>query len=342
MNTKFSLMKPHFYVTLIRNSIQAYEKYFTYICFYTIQLNLKKSLRKPTDGIIYNPYLMKKKVNRLLLYTQKIVITFILVTNIGCMKKATLTMENPRNGNIEHTDLAVNNSQDGEGIDYENTENRESFPRVGSASPVQHPKDGSVQIVAKSSGKQIEEKIKPDDYKVILEVNERIKTHERATLRVWIGIGPKWGPHLGKVQDSTTIPVDIGQYAKITPFAPGFDIEPNTAQCIKLDRSGAEVVFSLTPQKQGAFEVSANIDLYEESGCTGTPVPKRTAILTVHVDVDGKHLITDKAGELTAVAWDKFLNFWGLLLTLVFGMLLFLIRRNIKRKTGYEDTPLDT
>lgn len=181
-----------------------------------------------------------------------------------------------------------------------------------------------------------------DEYVVKLAVDEKIKTHETAELRIWIGAdGFMVSSDDQTVQATTTIPASIGQYAKITPYAPGFEVDPTEPKCIRIHPSGSEVCFSLKPKEDGSFKVSANIELYEGVDCTGTPVPKTAATLTVFVEVDNKYLISGKMGEMATIVWDKFLTFWGAVVALLFAVLLFLIRAKITKKTGYEDQDND-
>jgi len=179
---------------------------------------------------------------------------------------------------------------------------------------------------------------KLDDYKVILAVDENLKMNETGELRVWIGakdVNAKFPK--GVVQDVTTIPASIGQYAKITPYAPDFEVAPSEIKCIRIDPSGSDVRFSLKPKKSGTFKVSANIELYNSVDCTGTFVPKTAATLSVIVKVDKKQLLVSKLQEMGTIVWNNFISFWSALIALIFAVLLFLIRRKLKRKTGFDD-----
>jgi hypothetical protein len=180
--------------------------------------------------------------------------------------------------------------------------------------------------------------LKLEDYKVILAVDEMLRMNETGEMRVWIGatdINPEFS--LNKGIDSTIIPASIGQYAKITPYAPDFEVSPSTMECIRIDPSGSDVRFSIKPKKPGTLKVSANIELYNNADCSGTPVPKTAATLTVNVKVDIKQVIVHKLKEMGVVFWDKFMSFWGALITLIFGALIFLIKRILKRKTGFNN-----
>ncbi len=176
------------------------------------------------------------------------------------------------------------------------------------------------------------------NYNVVLTVDSSFKTHEIGELRVWIGAkGTVVKVSQGQVQDSVIIPARLGQSAKVTPFAPGFTVAPAETQCMKIDSSGSEVRFQLTPNGAGTWKVSADIKLYDMPDCNGTPVPKPAATLTVIVEVDHKREAGSKLSELGAVVWDKFMGFWGAVVTLIFGSLLYVFRNKLKSRTGFDD-----
>lgn len=176
-----------------------------------------------------------------------------------------------------------------------------------------------------------------EDFKVVLTADENLKLQEKGELTVWIGFEEnKVEVTAGKAQDETSIPASIGQYAKITPFAPNFEVSPVEYSCIRIHPSGSEVRFVLTPTTAGDYEVSANIEIFDNSECSGTPIPKSAAKLTVLVEVDRKQNIINKGNEMGEVLWDKFMIFWGALLALGFGFILYLIRRKMKKKTGFD------
>ena len=215
---------------------------------------------------------------------------------------------------------------------------RDSMVVIGSGSEVIYNEKGDTIAVNHKP-------ITSDDYKVVLETDENLKMNEAGELKVWIGakdIIKIAAPD--RVQDETLIPASIGQYAKITPYAPDFTVTPLEVTCIKIHPSGSDVRFTLIPNKSGTLKVSANIQLYDTPDCTGTAVPKTAATLSVVVKVDTKSEVMAKLGELGTIVWDNFLTFWGALVALLFGALFFIIRRKIKKKTGYDhpnenDTP---
>ncbi|MCL3782522.1 hypothetical protein EMN47_19230 [Prolixibacteraceae bacterium JC049] len=179
---------------------------------------------------------------------------------------------------------------------------------------------------------------KLEEYTVKLAVDGEFKVHEHGELRICIGASDaKVIFDEGMVQDEALIPAEIGQFAKITPFAPDFDISPTKTECIRIHPSGSEVRFTLTPKCAGIFEVSANIELFNTANCTGPSVPKTAKSIAVRVYVDNKYNLKNKMMELGQIFWEKFISFLGALIALLFATLLFLIRRKIKNKTGYTD-----
>lgn len=170
-----------------------------------------------------------------------------------------------------------------------------------------------------------------NNYEAVLEVSKEIRMGTSGTLSVWIGLEeymPKQNQNT--VRDTTSL-YSIRPYARITPYAPDFKVNPEEARCVKIDPTGSMVLFTLTPEKKGNFEVSARIDLFDNDECSGVPFPKNTQVVSVKVTVD----YNSRLAEIWAVFWDGFLRFWKILVPLVFGALIFVIRRFIKKKTGY-------
>jgi len=178
-----------------------------------------------------------------------------------------------------------------------------------------------------------------EDYKVILSVDGEMDKGENGVLVVWIGAsGVEVSFKDDMVQDETTIPSDIGQYAKITPFAPDFDIKNYSADaCYKIDPSGSKVQFTLVPKSTGVYDVNVNIQLYESNDCSGAFVPKTSETLSVTVKVNVGKEASKKVNSLLEIVWENFVKFWGAFVALLFGALLFVIKKKIKKKTGYEE-----
>lgn len=169
-------------------------------------------------------------------------------------------------------------------------------------------------------------------YKVVLAADPEIKIPGiPGELRVWIGslrADPNLPNYMTRVAGN--LPA-IGDTAKVTPFALAFEIEPKESICMGIDPTGSAVRFRLRPTKAGTFNVGADVQLFKSSDCTGTPVPKSTETLQVTVIVDKDEVLQERTIELGEVLWKKFLEFWGLSVTLFFAMLLFLVRGRLKK-----------
>lgn len=150
-------------------------------------------------------------------------------------------------------------------------------------------------------------------------------------LKVWIGI-PDYNPNFpeGMTQKYAALPA-AGATAKITPFAPAFKVEPKESICMKIDPTGSEVSFTLTPTKGGTFDVGADVYLYDSINCSGPPIPKGTTTLKVQVVVK---TIPDR-DSIKDVIRQMLLKFWGEILMLVSAVILFLIRKKLKKWIGF-------
>lgn len=191
-------------------------------------------------------------------------------------------------------------------------------------------------------GKRIEKNRSPirdiegDDYKVVLGAESPIKIPgPPGRLRVWIG-NKNYNPDIPKTmaQASSTIPA-LGTTAKVTPIAPAFEIEPKDSICVQIDPTGSDTFFILKPKEKGTYEVGANVLLYKSSDCSGTPIPKATTTLNVTVDVDDEKIQENRKKRFGEVFWEKILKFWGELLALVSALILFLLRRHLKKWFGF-------
>lgn len=178
-----------------------------------------------------------------------------------------------------------------------------------------------------------------NDFKVVLSVDSVMYIGQTGMMEVWIGdqnIEVTFSK--GMTQDEKSIPSHIGKYAKITPYAPDFEVTAlSTTLCYKIDPSGSEIRYSLLPKDEGDYKVSADIELYETSDCKGISVPKTARALSVSVGVDMQKEISKGIHKMESVVWDKFMIFWVALITLIFGAAIFVVRRYIKNKTGFEE-----
>lgn len=158
----------------------------------------------------------------------------------------------------------------------------------------------------------------------------------KGELRVWIGdegFSPVFDSSMNEA--SGLLPA-LGNTAKVEAYAPDFEVEPNTSQCIILHPTGSEVRFHLTPKQAGVYKVGANVNLYHSDDCSGAAIPKTAESLQVSVDVNSKALREGKQKELFDIFWEKLLDFWGALLALLFGLILFLVRDKLKKLFGFE------
>ena len=75
--------------------------------------------------------------------------------------------------------------------------------------------------------------------------------------------------------------------------------------------------------------VRAEVEFFKDEECTlRAKGPQNSARMEVKVSVS-------RIKELLDTVWFKFKDFWGILVTLIFAALLFVIRKFIKKKTGY-------
>ncbi|MGB5159376.1 hypothetical protein [Desulfobacterium sp. N47] len=78
-------------------------------------------------------------------------------------------------------------------------------------------------------------------------------------------------------------------------------------------------------------------NLYNSDDCSGIPIPKATTYLKVQVFVDHAKEMKKHTKEFKEIFWDKLLEFWGGILAVFFALLLFLLRRHLKKWFGFED-----
>jgi hypothetical protein len=175
-----------------------------------------------------------------------------------------------------------------------------------------------------------------DDYTAVLDVTEQMELNQKGDLRVWIGI-ENYMPEeeSDMVRKTTSFPGDEGNYARITPYAPDFRIEPEESQVMRIVPSGSSVLFTIIPEKKGEFKISAKIELFDNPYFDGVPIPKTTNIVSVVVTVDPMVNFVAGLKKMGSVVWDAFMKFWGAIVALIFGALLFVTRKFVRKKTGF-------
>jgi len=192
---------------------------------------------------------------------------------------------------------------------------------------------GEVALSPGPNGGETRPTLNPDNYDAVLEVTKEIRMGTSGTLSVWIGLEDYILKQSANTERDTTPLYSIRPYARITPHAPDFKVDPMEAQCVKIDSTGSSVLFTLTPEKKGNFEVGAKIDLFDNEDCSGVPFPKNTQVVSVKVTVD----YNSRLAEIWDVFWEGFLRFWKIFVALAFGALIFVIRKFVKKKTGYSE-----
>lgn len=155
-------------------------------------------------------------------------------------------------------------------------------------------------------------------------------------LKVWIG-DPQFSANFSAdmATTETILPV-TGNSAKVTPYAPDFDISPTESICFKVDPTGSETHFAITPKSTGRFKVGADVLLYASDSCSGLPVPKSAATLEVEVVVNKEGVAKGYLLQLWDVLWNGILNFWTWLVATIFGLFVFLIRKRLKKWFGFD------
>lgn len=196
---------------------------------------------------------------------------------------------------------------------------------------------GPEPAVKAKSAEETAAPAKADKYKVELAADPVLKIPGiPGVLRVWIG-GQDYQPRFGSglTTDTGVLP-PVGKWAKVTPLAPAFEVEPKEYKCMEIHPMGSEVRFKLKPLKEGIFDVGADVELFRLEDCRGTPVPRATASLKVRVIVDRQAVWKGYIQKLGEIFWQKLLDFWGAALAVLFAALLFLIRGKLKKWFGYK------
>ena len=176
-----------------------------------------------------------------------------------------------------------------------------------------------------------------ESYSVTVSANEQLTIPgPPGELRVWIGISSN-APRIQPGMSTETRELEtVGETAKVKPFALGIDVASQESICERIDPSGSEVRFKLMPIKPGVFTVGADVELYNSTNCSGTPVPKSAKSVEVKVKVDNSSVISQSIGELLDRAWKAFLDFWDKILFIFFALMLFLLRKKLYKWFGFE------
>lgn len=228
----------------------------------------------------------------------------LFVTACGCQENPDKTGNDPLPGSIL--------GQDG------------NFPEV---------RDGSTGPMVGDSGPDV----KVNDYEVGLDVNKRIILGRKRHVSVWIAPKDRI-PELqeGKARNTATVPAkEMKSYARITLVASECKIDDPNPQVTGISESGASVPFSVTPEIVGATDISAKVELSDKEDFQEAPYTW-TETVTVTVYVDGWEIIRAHLRKIGEFTLDKLTVFLSALVALVLGMALYVIRKYLKQKTGYD------
>ena len=214
------------------------------------------------------------------------------------------------------------------------------FPRViGGKS--RSEKEPRCYAPAPGSKKGAEPTVYNEKYEIRLGATRIINkdSHGEMTVR----IGPQGSlpeKDTTEVYNSLTVnPEDVRAYARVTPRAPDFDIEPAEPKIVPVTSSGTAVSFVLKPKRKGGSSVRALVEFSSTKDFSDIEESQWTNTLSVDVIVNKKERKENRIEELLSVAWDYFKDFWEAFVALFFAALLFVIRKYTKKKTGYGEIP---
>ncbi|MGJ8682257.1 hypothetical protein [Paraglaciecola sp.] len=174
-------------------------------------------------------------------------------------------------------------------------------------------------------------------YSVVVSGSKQLQLPgNKGLLNVWIGDEEFKPKQTAKMNYADTNIAAVGQFALVEANAPDFDVSPVSSRCLLLHPSGVDAKFNLTATQAGNFVVSATVNLFNTEDCTGPAIPKTANTLEVNVDVNEAFLDDQRRKNFEDTFWTKALEFWGALLALLFGLVLFLVRKQLKKWFGYE------
>lgn len=187
--------------------------------------------------------------------------------------------------------------------------------------------------------------VNKNKYEVRLGASPHIDKDSDGQMTVRIGL-----PETLQEKDSTEVynslfvaPADVRKYARITPRASDFILDPDTPQIVTVSPlSSTAASFSLKPKKIGVFKVSAKVEFSPTKDFSEIDGTQWTNTLSVTVEVNSPVRKKNRIEELWSVVWKYFTEFWEAFVALFFAALLFVIRKYTKKKTGYYEKPDET
>lgn len=224
------------------------------------------------------------------------------------------------------------------------------FPGVIGGKP-RSEKEPMCYAPAPGSKKGGEPTIYDEKYEICLGATRIINldSHGEMTVR----IGPQGSlpeKDTTEVYNSLIVkPEDVRAYARVTPRAPDFVIEPAEPKIVPVTSSGTAVSFVLKPQRKGGSSVRALVEFSSTKDFSDIEESQWTNSLSVNVIVKEDERTANEEEEkykrnknLLTTFWDYLSDFWEAFVALIFGALLFVIRKFIKKKTGYGEIPGET
>lgn len=184
------------------------------------------------------------------------------------------------------------------------------------------------------------------DYTAISTITqEKMTMEETNKLKIWIGEekeAAKYKPKENKEMAHDTVVFNSvnATYARITPNAPDFEVEPKSI-VVPIVPTGVEKTFTLKPIQEGTFNVSAEIELFKNEECIGVGYPVASGEVTIEVAVDNMGHFKKFLRRLGVEFGSQFEKFFAALLVILFGALTFVIRKFIKKKTEGTDDNLN-
>lgn len=187
--------------------------------------------------------------------------------------------------------------------------------------------------------------INKNKYEVRLGASQLIDKDSEGQMTVRIGL-----PETLPEKDTTEVynslfvaPADVRAYARVTPRASDFIVDPDTPQIVPVSSSSSTAAsFSLKPKKIGVFKVSAKVEFSSTKDFLEIEDTQWTNTLSVTVEVNSVDRKKNRIEELCSVVWKYFTEFWEAFVALFFAALLFVIRKYTKKKTGYYENPGET
>lgn len=199
----------------------------------------------------------------------------------------------------------------------------------------------------KSSMKPIAESLNPD-----LSLKKENFTHEKiiaimlvtptfnisssGKMRVYIG-NEKGEPPIESMSFKKLQLIEENPKAvKITPRTDGLETNPSESGCYKITSNSPDRQYMLIAKQETGLSVGVNLDFYTSEDCNGASISKSLDSVDVIVTSNWTDKAKRKWYEFIDTTWKAFLGFWGNLLGVIFAFLLFLARKSILQKFGFD------